>query len=50
MIDRWPPLAWAALAAVLAVVLRLPYLTVPLTADEGGYAEVARLRGGGAVL
>ena len=50
MIDRWPPLAWAALAAVLAVVLRLPYLTVPLTADEGGYAEVARLWGRGAVL
>ena len=50
MIDRWPPLAWAALAAVLAVVLRLPYLTVPLTADEGGYAEVARLWARGAAL
>jgi 4-amino-4-deoxy-L-arabinose transferase-like glycosyltransferase len=38
-------IAWlaAALGAVLAVVGRLPFLRAPLTADEGGYAEVARL-------
>jgi 4-amino-4-deoxy-L-arabinose transferase-like glycosyltransferase len=50
VIDRWPPLAWAALAACLAFLLRLPYVTVPLTADEGGYAEVARLWSRGAAL
>src|SRR6476659_5430870 len=50
VIDRWPPLAWAALAACLAFLLRLPYVTVPLTADEGGYAEVARLWARGAAL
>jgi 4-amino-4-deoxy-L-arabinose transferase-like glycosyltransferase len=35
----------AALAAALggALLLRLPFLGLPLTADEGGYAEVARL-------
>jgi hypothetical protein len=27
----------------LAIVLRAPFLDVPLTADEGGYAEIARL-------
>ena len=26
-----------------SVVLRLPFLDAPLTADEGGYAEIARL-------
>ncbi len=29
--------------AALAVLLRLPFLSAPLTADEGGYAEAARL-------
>lgn len=29
--------------AAAAVLLRVPFLHVPLTADEGGYAEVARL-------
>jgi hypothetical protein len=29
--------------ALLSVVLRLPFFDAPLTADEGGYAEVARL-------
>ncbi|MFL6042550.1 MAG: ArnT family glycosyltransferase [Gaiellales bacterium] len=43
MLDRWPPVAWAALAAVLAFALRAPFFGVPLTTDEGGYAEVARL-------
>ena len=30
-------------AAALAVLLRLPFFGTPLTADEGGYAEAARL-------
>jgi hypothetical protein len=30
-------------AAALAVLFRLPFLHAPLTADEGGYAEAARL-------
>lgn len=37
--------AWwlsVAAASVLAIVLRLPMLTQPMTADEGGYAGVAR--------
>lgn len=29
--------------AATAVLLRLPFVGVPLTADEGGYAEIARL-------
>src|SRR2546423_6152247 len=40
---RWAP-ALGALAAVgLAVAVRVPFLSAPLTSDEGGYAEVARL-------
>ncbi len=40
-----------ALAAVaLAVLLRLPFFDAPLTADEGGYAEAARLWERGATL
>jgi 4-amino-4-deoxy-L-arabinose transferase-like glycosyltransferase len=35
---------------VLAVAVRLPFLHAPLTADEGGYGEVARLWSRGAVL
>ena len=40
----WPlwGLATAALA-LLGVALRSPYFDAPLTADEGGYAEIARL-------
>ncbi|HEX3454130.1 MAG TPA: hypothetical protein VHS03_05855, partial [Gaiellaceae bacterium] len=30
-------------AAALAVLFRLPFLHAPLTTDEGGYAEAARL-------
>src|SRR5438067_6342736 len=37
-------------AAGLAVLLRLPFFGAPLTADEGGYAEAARLWGRGATL
>jgi hypothetical protein len=32
-----------AVVALLGFVLRLPFFDAPLTADEGGYAEVARL-------
>jgi 4-amino-4-deoxy-L-arabinose transferase-like glycosyltransferase len=35
---------------LLAILARLPFLHAPLTADEGGYAEVARLWSHGAVL
>ncbi len=35
---------------LLAILARLPFLHTPLTADEGGYAEVARLWSHGAVL
>src|SRR5437660_1551940 len=48
-----PRLAYAgalACCAALAVLLRLPFLHVPLTNDEGGYAYVARLWAGGAEL
>jgi hypothetical protein len=40
------PLKWVAvpvLLVALAVGLRAPWFDVPLTADEGGYAEIARL-------
>jgi hypothetical protein len=40
----------AATAAGAAVVLRTPFLHTPLTADEGGYAEIARLWARGASL
>jgi hypothetical protein len=39
----------AALVAS-SVALRLPFLGAPLTADEGGYAEIARLWAHGGVL
>lgn len=35
---------------LLAILARLPFLRTPLTADEGGYAEVARLWSHGAGL
>jgi 4-amino-4-deoxy-L-arabinose transferase-like glycosyltransferase len=34
----------------LAVLVRVPFFGAPLTADEGGYAEIARLWSHGAVL
>ena len=36
--------------AAAAFVLRLPFLHAPLTSDEGGYAEIARLWARGAAL
>ena len=38
------------LAGLLAVALRAPFFGAPLTADEGGYGEVARLWSHGAAL
>lgn len=43
------PLGGLAVAAA-AFALRLPFLHAPLTADEGGYAEIARLWARGATL
>ena len=41
------PLALIGLAALAGIVLRLHFLLVPLTTDEGGYAAIARLWGQG---
>src|SRR4051812_7173379 len=49
VLARWAPLL-GGLAACLAVLVRLPFWNAPLTADEGGYAEVARLWSHGATL
>jgi hypothetical protein len=46
-IPRWLPLTLAALAAI---VIRLPLLGVPLDADEGGYAYLAQRWAGGSRL
>src|SRR3954471_23181880 len=35
------PAIWIALGAAVAVALRLPWLTTPLSRDEGGVAYVA---------
>ena len=40
---RWAPAIGALAAVALAIAVRLPFLDAPLTSDEGGYAEVARL-------
>src|SRR3954447_15917528 len=49
IVARWAPLL-GGLALALAVLVRLPFWKAPLTADEGGYAEVARLWSHGATL
>src|SRR5262245_3818697 len=49
VLARWAPLL-GGLAIGLAVLVRLPFWKAPLTADEGGYAEVARLWSQGATL
>jgi 4-amino-4-deoxy-L-arabinose transferase-like glycosyltransferase len=41
--SRWAPALVALVAALLAVGARAAFWRAPLTADEGGYAEVARL-------
>ncbi len=38
---RWAPAALGL--ALLGVAFRVPFLDAPLTSDEGGYAEIARL-------
>src|SRR5437899_1858589 len=43
VLARRAPALGVLLAVALAVLARLPFLGAPLTADEGGYAEVARL-------
>jgi 4-amino-4-deoxy-L-arabinose transferase-like glycosyltransferase len=47
---RDPARRWIAAAAVLAVLLRLPFLSTGLSTDEGGYAYVARRWAQGAAL
>src|SRR5437660_2538471 len=49
VLARWAPFL-GGLAVALAVLVRLPFWKAPLTADEGGYAEVARLWSHGAIL
>src|SRR3989442_14251892 len=49
VLGRWAPFL-GGLAVALAVLVRLPFWKAPLTADEGGYAEVARLWSHGAIL
>jgi hypothetical protein len=44
------PAAAVAVAGILAVAFRAPFFGAPLTADEGGYGEVARLWSHGASL
>lgn len=39
----WRAAACATVFVAVSALLRLPFLHAPLTADEGGYAEVARL-------
>ncbi len=43
MIAGRRPLAAIVCAALVAILLRLHFLAVPLTTDEGGYAAIARL-------
>ena len=43
MIVERRPVAAIAGAALVGIVLRLHFLAVPLTTDEGGYAAIARL-------
>ena len=40
---RWTPAVAALVAMGFAVLMRFPFWGTPLTSDEGGYAEVARL-------
>src|SRR6476660_2787846 len=49
VLARWAPLLGGRRVAQ-AIIVRLPFWKAPLTADEGGYAEVARLWSHGAIL
>ncbi len=37
----WGAAAWLVLAVLISLAVRLPFLSLPLIADEGGYAYVA---------
>jgi 4-amino-4-deoxy-L-arabinose transferase-like glycosyltransferase len=49
-LPRWAPPLAVGVAALLAFAARIPFWRAPLTADEGGYTEVARLWERGAHL
>ncbi len=49
-LPRWAPALAVGAAALLAFAARIPFWRAPLTADEGGYTEVARLWERGAHL
>jgi 4-amino-4-deoxy-L-arabinose transferase-like glycosyltransferase len=49
-LPRWASALAVGGAALLAFAVRVPFWRAPLTADEGGYAEVARLWERGAHL
>jgi 4-amino-4-deoxy-L-arabinose transferase-like glycosyltransferase len=46
----WAPALGGLGAVLLAIASRIPFWDTPLTADEGGYAEVARLWKSGVAL
>ncbi len=39
---RWHDVAWLALTCAVALLVRWPFLTMPMIADEGGYAYATR--------
>jgi len=47
---RWAPALAAVVAALLALATRVAFWGTPLTADEGGYAQIARLWDSGVAL
>ena len=49
-LDRRSLVTWTAIGCSLAAFIRLLYAGLPLTADEGGYATLARLWARGAEL
>jgi hypothetical protein len=40
--SRWHPIFWLSLATLTSLLVRLPLIRLPMIADEGGYAYVAR--------
>lgn len=41
-IARWRDIAWLGLVCLVALLLRAPFLDMPMIADEGGYAYATR--------
>ncbi len=39
---RWRDIAWLALTCAVALLVRWPFLSMPMIADEGGYAYATR--------